>query len=645
MLMPSPPLPALVHDQARLDALAALKLLDTPPEEEFDDIVQLAALVCDVPVALVSLVAGDRQWFKARVGFPPCETSLNASVCAYTLAEPDVLIIPDLTADPRTRDNPLVTGEPFIRFYAGAPLHGPDGQVLGSLCVIDHQPRAQGLTAKQADGLRRLARQVTTVLRERQLNREMRATHDALQLSEERLNFAFAAAGSLGWWDWDIPADRLYAGEQFARMFSVDPVEAAKGAPLSAFVDGIHPDDRGWVGERIQHSLDMAGEFSEEYRLCRADGAVSWVHARGRCFHDVRGKPLRFPGVVLDVTAHREADAARLASEARLRTVMETVPVGILLAEAPSGRILMGNERLADVLGHDTLYASSSNAYGGFVAFHGDGRPVEGYEYPLAQITTGACKRASLEVQYQRPDGERRWIAIAGEAIEDEQGTTVGAVVAVSDIQDRKNAEAHQDILNRELSHRLKNTLTLVQSIASQTLRNAPSLTAARDALAARLIVLGKAHDILLAGQTDSASVDQVVQEAVSLHDDTGRRFRITGPSLLIGPSAALSLGLMLHELATNAQKYGALSVPAGWVSIGWTVEGEGPEVVFQLDWQEQGGPPVTAPTRTGFGSRLIQRGLAGGDVSLRYHSEGVHCSLSAPLAGLRVDVQPAALP
>ncbi|AWN52927.1 PAS domain S-box protein [Methylobacterium sp. 17Sr1-1] len=630
---------ALVRDTTRLDALADLDLLDTPPEPEFEDIVYLAASLCETPVALVSLVAGDRQWFKARVGFPPCQTALDASVCAYTLAEPDLLIIPDLTADPRTRDNPLVTGEPFIRFYAGAPLRAPDGQVLGSLCVIGHEPRPDGLSARQGDGLRRLARQVTTVLRERKFGMEMRATRDALRISEERLVFAFEAAGSLGWWDWDIPSDRLYAGEYFARMYGVDPAVAAQGAPLTAFVEGIHPDDRVWVGERIQQVVATAAEFSEEYRLRDANGTVTWVQASGRCIHDSDGKPLRFPGVAVDITARKAADAARFAGEARLKSIMETVPVGILLAEAPSGRILMGNRRLAEILGHSTLYASSSSAYGEFVASHANGRVVEAQEYPLAQISSGRCKQAAIEVLYQRPDGERRWIAISGEAIEDEGGATVGAVVAVSDIGDRKAAEAQQDILNRELSHRLKNTLTLVQSIASQTLRNAPSLDAARDALAARLIVLGKAHDILLAGQTDSASVDRVVQEALRLHDDTGRRFRVSGPSLFVGPSVALSLGLMLHELATNAVKYGALSTAAGCVTVDWTVEGTGAAAEFRLDWREQGGPPVAPPTRRGFGSRLIQRGLAGGDVALRYAVEGVRCTLSAPLAGLRVDV------
>ncbi len=153
-----------VTDARRLASLARYGILDTPPEEGFDDVVQLATQLCATPVALVSLVAADRQWFKARVGFPLCETDLNSSVCAHALAEPDLLVIPDLTRDPRTARNPLVTGEPNIRFYAGAPLRVPGGAVLGSLCVIDTEARAAGLTGTQADGLRRLARQVVSLL-------------------------------------------------------------------------------------------------------------------------------------------------------------------------------------------------------------------------------------------------------------------------------------------------------------------------------------------------------------------------------------------------------------------------------------------------------------------------------------------------
>src|ERR1700760_2674820 len=129
-------IPDYVFDPDRLAALEGYAILDTVPEPGFDDIVQLAMLICAAPVALVSLVAHDRQWFKARAGFEPCETDLDSSVCAHALVEPDLLVVPDLTADPRTSANPLVTGEPFIRFYAGAPLRTQEGVVLGSLCVI-----------------------------------------------------------------------------------------------------------------------------------------------------------------------------------------------------------------------------------------------------------------------------------------------------------------------------------------------------------------------------------------------------------------------------------------------------------------------------------------------------------------------------
>ena len=129
--------PALTDDPDRLATLDAYGVLDTAPEQGFDDIVRLATRLCAVPVALVSLVTADRQWFKANVGFPYCETDLDRSVCKFVLPKPDLLVIPDLIADPRTAGNPLVTGEPHIRFYAGAPLRAPNGQVLGSLCVLD----------------------------------------------------------------------------------------------------------------------------------------------------------------------------------------------------------------------------------------------------------------------------------------------------------------------------------------------------------------------------------------------------------------------------------------------------------------------------------------------------------------------------
>ena len=136
----------------RMTALGRLEILDTPAEPEFDDIVLLARELCQTPVALVSLVADDRQWFKARLGFPQCQTPLDQSVCKYAMTEEDVLDIPDLRLDPRTATNTLVTESPFIRFYAGAPLRDPTGVPIGSVCVIDTGPRPGGLSEAQKAG-------------------------------------------------------------------------------------------------------------------------------------------------------------------------------------------------------------------------------------------------------------------------------------------------------------------------------------------------------------------------------------------------------------------------------------------------------------------------------------------------------------
>lgn len=137
--MQAAPRPA--NDAARLAALYDLLILDTPPEERFDRIAAFAAREFDVPIVLVTLVDAGRQWFKARVGIDACETGRDVSFCGHAILHADTMVVPDALEDARFADNPLVTGDPFIRFYAGAPLELPSGQRLGTLCLIDHRPR------------------------------------------------------------------------------------------------------------------------------------------------------------------------------------------------------------------------------------------------------------------------------------------------------------------------------------------------------------------------------------------------------------------------------------------------------------------------------------------------------------------------
>ena len=163
--------PWLINEPARLAALAEYDILDTEPEADFDRIVQLAARVCNAPTALVSLIDKDRQWFKARVGFDGCETPVSHSICAFALEKPELLVIPDLTDDPRTRENPYVADEAGIRFYAGAPLLTSQGVAIGTLCVVDTSPRPEGLSPSQSTTLIDLAAEVAARIEARSPHR------------------------------------------------------------------------------------------------------------------------------------------------------------------------------------------------------------------------------------------------------------------------------------------------------------------------------------------------------------------------------------------------------------------------------------------------------------------------------------------
>ena len=186
----------VARDEAkRLKVLWEYEILDTVPEEVFDDLTELAARICEAPIALISLVDEDRQWFKSRVGVTLTETSRDISFCAHAIQQHDLFIIPDATKDARFAANPLVVSDPKIRFYAGAPLVTPDGHALGSLCVIDKEPRQ--LRQEQQQALRVLARHVMTQLELRRHAKDLAEAHKSREATRGELNKAQAENAKL----------------------------------------------------------------------------------------------------------------------------------------------------------------------------------------------------------------------------------------------------------------------------------------------------------------------------------------------------------------------------------------------------------------------------------------------------------------
>ena len=235
--------PAVVSDSVRLENLDFYSILDTPAEVGFDDVVMLARKLCHTPIALVSLVAEKRQWFKAVSGLGICETPIEQSVCAHALQQGDTLNIPDLTTDARTRDNPLVTGEPFIRFYAGAVLRTSKGVLLGTVCVIDTVPRPGGLTADQVESLEALARQVMIQLELRRAKIDADVLIEAQHASALRLKLA-QDAGQFGSFEIDIPSNLMAVSEQFCRVYGLPH----DGATRPEDVEGlVHAEDRAAI--------------------------------------------------------------------------------------------------------------------------------------------------------------------------------------------------------------------------------------------------------------------------------------------------------------------------------------------------------------------------------------------------------------
>ena len=302
-----------IEEKARIDALNRYQILDTPQDSAFDDITRLAAVLCDVPVALVSFVDSDRQWFKASVGFAVCQTSRDLAFCDHAIRRDEPLIVPDARLDPRFAENPLVMGPPQIRFYAGVPLLTFDGFALGTLCVIDFQPRL--LTASQIEGLRVLSRQIMVQLELRRSEAEARK----LALVASRTHNAVIITDAKGRIEW--------VNEGFTRITGY-VLEEAIGRRPGSLLQGPETDPA--TVEIIRANLQHGRGFDVDILNYHKSGRKYWINVQVQPILDDEGRLVHFMAIEADITERKHIDdQLRL-----LQAAVENANDVILITEA-----------------------------------------------------------------------------------------------------------------------------------------------------------------------------------------------------------------------------------------------------------------------------------------------------------------------
>jgi PAS domain S-box-containing protein len=313
----------------------------------------------------------------------------------------------------------------------------------------------------------------------------------------------------------------------------------------------------------------------------------------------------------------------------RLTSVLESLPIGIVLAKAPEGRIVYGNKSIERMLGHATFYSPNAASYDEWISFHEDGRRVEGHEYPLAKVLRGELN-PELEVRYLRGDGSLIWIKITGAPLYDRNGKLSGAVVCVTDIEAVKMAEERERLMRLELSHRVNNALTNIQSIASLSLRFSRPLSDIRRSFFERVDLVSRIQVLL--SQRTWTTIDIRELLSATIGDSTPGQIDASGDAVALRSDVALALGLAVYELMSNAEKFGALSNSSGRVTLSWKKIADSPQNQHILEWRERGGPSVCATISPGLGTMLLKEILPPqffGSVSINFHPRGVCATMT----------------
>jgi PAS domain S-box-containing protein len=452
----------------------------------------------------------------------------------------------------------------------------------------------------------------------------------ALEESESRLRLAQSAA-SIATIDWDFVTDRAIWSSNFEQVFGVSRDAIAGRSSYEAFLAFAHPDDRPNMDALLLRLLKSGGVFSEEFRIIKPDGTVCWIATRGEVICDHKGRPRRLIGSHFDITEQRAGEERLKRSLSIIALAIEAGETGVWTSDVAAGTSVC-DERARAIFDLEE---------GDSVDFELLGSRVHPGDRERAAVVFAAALKSgekfTLECRILRRDGVVRWITIRGKAEQDPlsgQATTMAGIVL--DVTERRERETHLQGLLRELSHRSKNLLAVIQAMARQTATGSSSVADFQERFAARLQALAASHDLLVAADWHGASMADIAHSQIDYFlDPLASRIKIDGSPLLLRPDAAQNIGLALHELSANAVKYGALANSTGTVDLAWSLApGEPGARQLRIVWRESGGPPVEKPKARGFGRAVIERVVAQaleGEAAVDFQPSGLTWTLDIP--------------
>jgi PAS domain S-box-containing protein len=568
------------------------------------------------------IVLVEREWSKGAISNEGRHYRLHDFLPGMLdeLNQGQTLAIEDVRTDPRMGDPAIQTFYNTInaRTLLVVPLL-KNGRLTAVVYVNSSEPR--GWTGDDLALVEDVAERTWTAVEKARAEMSLREAESQFRIIAESLPALV--------WIIDTDLRLTYANARWLD-YSGLPVEDSLG---DSWMRWIHPDDLARVLTEMEPRRRDEAAHTTEMRYRTKEGVYRWHMIQAAPVHSARGEFKGWCGTSVDIHDIKETEEALRRSEEQLRIALRAARMGDWSWDLATDRLSL-SDRAAEIFG----LPPGSSLSGAELR-----RQLHPADVARARdaMATSVEKLGPYDVEYRirrANDGAQVWVAAQGQTTLNDDGSPSRITGVVQDITDRKHAEERQQLLIRELHHRVKNTLATVQAIVGSTARTASSIDEFYHGFVGRIVSLARTHNLLTEDLWQKASLKELIETELGPYEDEARnRILVEGPSVELPSEAAVPVGMAIHELTTNAAKHGALSTFGGQVEVKWQVDARDDQPILRFLWTERGGPRVMMPTRQGFGSRLLQRVLATqlqADVHMDFQEDGLRFTMVMPIPG-----------